>query len=142
MGLLDHLNNITYQKKFWDELDDKDKKSFNYYMINRFLSMEFDYIEVINYLQKYSSVLSNKDIYNLYVSFFPKKKVYNKYIKKLKVSKHDDVIYKVVQDRFDVSKKNVDEYIEILKSYPDVLFTMIVRSGIDEKKASKIVKKL
>lgn len=140
MGLLDHLNNITYKKTSWENLEDLDRKSFNPYMINRFLSMETEYIEIINFFQQYVYNLSNKIIYKLYLSFFPKKKSYNKYIKKSKENKYDERIYNVIQLRYNVSKKRANEYIRLLSK--DVLKNMIIKTGYDEKQANKLVKKL
>lgn len=140
MGLLDHLNNITYKKISWENLEDSDKKSFNPYMINRFLSMEIGYIEIVNFFQKYIYNLSNKTIYKLYLNFFPKKRLYNKYISKTKENKYDDRIYEVIQLRYNVSKQRADEYIQLLSK--DTLKNMIVKTGHDEKQANKMIKKI
>lgn len=140
MGLYDHLNNITYKKVSYEELGESDKKSFNPFMINRFLSMEPKYIDIINFFQLYIYNLSNKNIYKLYLNFFPKKKLYNKYIKKAKGNKHDEVLYEVLKLRYNISKRRADEYINLLSN--DVLKDMIVKTGYDEKQANKIIKKL
>ena len=42
--LFDHLANITWKKKPWSELTESDQKSFTPYLINRWLSMNPDYI--------------------------------------------------------------------------------------------------
>lgn len=140
MGLFDHLNNITFKKVSWDTLDRIDRKSFNYYMINRFLSMEVDYLEYINYFQKYSSLLPDKCIYDLYMKFFPKRKLYNKYIKKKSDSKYSDVLYDAIQRRFCVSKSQANDYIEILDK--DTMYNILIETGNDSKVSKKIIKSL
>ena len=52
MNLFDFLNQITYYKQPWDTFTDDDKAEFNTYMINRFISMNPDYVDVVNTIQK------------------------------------------------------------------------------------------
>ena len=51
MSLFDWLKEITSKKSDWDSFEDKDKETFNPYMIHRFLSMNEDYVELVNYIQ-------------------------------------------------------------------------------------------
>ena len=54
-NLFDHINAITSRQhsNYWDEITDEDKKSWSNYMVNRFLSMKMDWIELVNEVQKY-----------------------------------------------------------------------------------------
>lgn len=49
--VFDWLNEITVNKREWSEFNDEDKKEFNPYLINRFLSMNENYIELVNFVQ-------------------------------------------------------------------------------------------
>ena len=53
-SLFDHVNQITsvQNPNYWDEISDEDKKSWSNYMINRFLSMKSDWIDLVNEVQK------------------------------------------------------------------------------------------
>jgi hypothetical protein len=53
-SLFEHLSGIKEKKVKWDTLSEMDKKSFEPYMINRFLSMNIDLLPIINILQKYT----------------------------------------------------------------------------------------
>jgi hypothetical protein len=112
MTLWDHLNNITYGKKYWHQLNEAEKSTANLYMINRFVSMNYEYIELINESQKLNMTLPMA--YNLYVSLIPKQKTFFKYIKKtLKEEKSDSV--KLIAEVFKVSQREAKDYIKLLK---------------------------
>ena len=49
--IFDWLKEVSYNKSPWDSFSNEQKKSFEPYMINRFLSMNKEYIELINYIQ-------------------------------------------------------------------------------------------
>ena len=73
-SLFDHINQITTTQNpnYWDEISDEDKKSWSNYMVNRFLSMNSDWMELVNELQKYN--LQPKELYKLYTNILPKGK--------------------------------------------------------------------
>jgi hypothetical protein len=58
MGLFDWLNEITYSKRPWDNFTNEDKNEFNIFMIHRFISMNPDYIDVVNLIQKILNFMS------------------------------------------------------------------------------------
>jgi hypothetical protein len=80
--IFDLLSCLFDKKTKWNDLSDVDQKQFSPYMINRFISMDPDYIETVNYLQQYTLTgMRPKDVYNLYLDLLPKKKFWAKYIK-------------------------------------------------------------
>ena len=60
--LFDHIKAITsiQDPKYWDKLEEGDKKTWSNYMIHRFLSMNKDWIEVLSEIQPYTQVLEPK----------------------------------------------------------------------------------
>ena len=60
--LFDHINHIREKKteNYFDSLTDEDKKTFVNYMVNRFLSMDMNLVEVIDELQKHAVGLKPK----------------------------------------------------------------------------------
>jgi hypothetical protein len=111
MNLFDHLNNITYDKKYWNQLSDPDKETANLFMINRFVSMNYRYIELINESQILNMPLPMA--YNLYVSLIPRQKTFFKYIKKqLKEEKYDSV--ELIAKVFEISQKEAKDYMNLL----------------------------
>ena len=68
MKIFDWLKEITYRKRSWDSFSESDQKTFNTFIINRFLSMNSEWIDFLNDLQVYTMgiPLKTKDVYNLY----------------------------------------------------------------------------
>ena len=73
-SLFDHINQITkvQNPKYWEQISEEDKKTWSNYMVNRFLSMKPEWIELVNELQKYN--LEPKELYKLYTNVLPKSK--------------------------------------------------------------------
>ena len=65
--IFEHLAYLTNRKKDWNSLSEQDQKSFVPYLINRWLSMNPDLIEVVDVFQQYTiGPLSKKHVYQLY----------------------------------------------------------------------------
>ena len=70
--IFDHINHLTHKKKPWEDLSEADQKSFSPYIINRWLSMNPDLIEIVDMFQQYTiGPLSKKHVYQLYLDFLP-----------------------------------------------------------------------
>ena len=80
MTLFDWLKELTGKKRDWDSFSDKEKESFNPYMVNRFLSMHQPFIELVNYVQTIPYTEKEK-YYTVYKELLPKQNVWLKYIK-------------------------------------------------------------
>jgi len=80
MTLFDWLKELTGKKRDWDSFSDKERESFNPYMINRFLSMHQPFIELVNYVQTIPYT-DKKKYYTVYCGLLPKQNVWLKYIK-------------------------------------------------------------
>lgn len=79
-SIFDFIGCLTYNKTPWESLTESEQKMFEPFMIHRFISMNADYLELCNFIQKYSN-LSKKMVYKLYLDVLPKSKVYAPYIK-------------------------------------------------------------
>ena len=113
-SLFDHINQITsvQNPNYWDEISEEDKKSWSNYMVNRFLSMKTDWIELVNELQKYN--LKPKELYKLYTNILPKGKQWLKYTKGRNDMSHPNWLINVVVNHEQISKKEAIEYIDML----------------------------
>ena len=135
MTIFDWLNEISYNKTPWSSFTEKDQESFNRYMINRFISMKEDYIDIVNLVQKYP--LSNINLYNFYCKTIPKKKAFFRYIKPKK-DKMNDLLATILADEFNISKREVKDSQHLVKKG---LYTSVLRKrGIDEKQIKKLLK--
>ena len=127
MTIFEWINQILVHKKPWNSFTETDQKTFSPFIINRWLSMDEEFTEVVNYFQKYAiGTLEPREVYKWYSDFLPKGKRFNKYIKSKNKKKYDPELINVLCDYFEDSKSNVIEYIgfmnkkqlkEILKMY-------------------------
>ena len=122
MTLFDWLNQILLYKKDWEEFEESEKKTFNTFMINRFLSMSSDFIDAVNICQEYTYKMEDKDVYNLYKTLFPKQKKFLRYIKGSK-EKYSKKLLGFLSKHYEVSQREIVDYIKILDVEElDILF--------------------
>ena len=82
--LFDHIKQITEKvsKRLLESLSESEEKSFSTYLVNRYLSMNMNWIDFVNSLQKYTiGLLRPKEVYHVYEEFIPQGKVYLKWVK-------------------------------------------------------------
>ena len=113
MTLFDWLNQILLHKKNWEDFDESEQKTFNTFMINRFLSMSSDFVEAVNICQEHTYQMKEKDVYNLYKNLFPKQKKFLRYIKGKK-DKFPKKLLNFLSEHFQVSQREVTDYLDIL----------------------------
>ena len=115
MTIFDWVNQILVHKKPWDSFTVEEQKKFSPFIINRFLSMDKELIEIVNMFQPYAiGTLEPKDVYEFYRNLFPKGKRYNKYIKGKRDKKYDKELLELVSKHFEVSKNESKSYIDLL----------------------------
>lgn len=141
--LFDHINHIREKKteNYFDTLTDEDKKTFVNYMVNRFLSMDINLIEVIDQLQKHAVGLKPKDYYRVLREVVPQGRAFHKYIKSAKEEKNNSELVSLVSEHFEVSKQHADEYIDLFKSSSDgqaELEELCVKYGKEPKEIKKL----
>lgn len=141
-NIFEHISGITDKKAPWDVLSDADKKSFTPYIINRWLSMNMDFIELVNELQRYTiGQISSAETYKLYYDILPKQKQFNKYIKGKKADKYNPKLVELLSQHFAVSEKEAQEYIDI---YTDkdisALKDIVKKYGKTDKEVDKLLK--
>lgn len=141
--LFDHINHIREKKteNYFDTLTDEDKKTFVNYMINRFLSMDMNLIEVIDQLQKHSVGLKPKDYYRVLREVVPQGRAFHKYIKSAKEEKNNSDLVNLISEHFEVSKQHADEYIDLFKLTPEgttELEELCTKYGKESKEVKKL----
>jgi hypothetical protein len=142
MTIFNWLNQIFFYKKDWNKFTEAEQKIFQPYIINRFLSMNKDYIEIVNYFQKYSiGLLESKEIYKWYCSMLPKKKQWNKYIKGKREKKYDSWVIDIVKKHYAIGKKECIGCLELLyqtKEGKSNLKEILELYGTDPKEIQKL----
>ena len=139
MTIIDWMNQLLVHKKPWESFDDVDKKSFNSFIINRWLSMDKDFLEIVNYFQKYSiGTLEPREVYKWYCDMLPKGKRFNKYIKGKKEKKYDKELIDIMVKNFECAKLHVNEYLELISK--SELIEILKKYGLDDKKIKRLLK--
>ena len=82
MNPFDHIKNLHTKQRSWDDFNDEEKKSFNIFIINKALSMNPNYLDIVNMVQRYTNnMLNPKEVFNLYYNLLPNKFRFYKWIK-------------------------------------------------------------
>ena len=140
-SLFDHIKQITDHQKpnYWNDISDEDKKSWSNYMVNRFLSMKVDWIDIVNEVQKYN--LEPEIMYKLYTNIFPKGRQWLKYIKGDKKMKYPKWVYDIVAKHLQVSMREADDAVEMYEISAGgqaELADILGRYGIEQKEIRKL----
>jgi hypothetical protein len=135
--LFDWLNEITVTKTSPEKISEESWDKWNSYMIHRYLSMNMDYIDIVNYVQKINPQ-SKKQIYTIYREMIPKRKVWLKYIKNENKRNYQELA-EYIAENLSCSLGEADHYIDILKEtgVRQILWEM----GVNEEEANKLIKK-
>ena len=140
MTIIDWINQVLVHKKDWDSFSESDQKTFNTFIINRWLSMDPEFVEVVNYFQKYSiGTLESREVYKWYVDFLPKGKRFNKYIKGKKDKKYDPELINIMCEYFQCSKTDVKENLSLISK--EEVNQILEKYGTDPKKIKSICKR-
>ena len=140
-SLFDHIKQITdvQNPNYWDNISDEDKKSWSNYMVNRFLSMKMDWIDIVNEVQKYD--LEPETVYKLYTNIFPKGKQWLKYIKGDKKMKYPKWVYEIVSKHLQCSMREASDAVEmydISHGGQSELVDILIKYGKTEQECRKI----
>ena len=137
--LFQHLSGLKESKTPWDSLSVMDKKTFEPFMVNRFLSMNMGLLELVNELQKFTiGQLSPRDVYKMYLDFLPKRRSFDKYIKGKKDDKYNSNVLEYLAKYYQVSQREVRDYLEILSK--DDITEILLKYGLDKKEIKKWLK--
>lgn len=143
--LFDHLKAITNGSdiQYFDKLDQASQKTWSNFMITKYLSMNVDFIEVINELQQYTINLPPNILFKLYADIIPKGNVFLKYIKGIN-SNYNIQLVKLIAKHFSVSEKESSDYIYIFNRTDEginSLKSIVEKYGYSENEIKKMIKK-
>jgi hypothetical protein len=110
--LFEILNDIKNYKK-GNLLDNAEyEKDFNAFLIVRWLSMDNDNCDILNYINEFYDILTKKELYKLLVEMIPKNPGYIPFQKGVEEKSHEDI--KFVCEYYQCSKKEANEYIKLM----------------------------
>ena len=139
MTIFDWINQILVKKTHWNKFTEDEQKKFSPFIINRWLSMDKDFLEIVNYFQKYSiGTLEPREVYKWYCDMLPKGKRFNKYIKGKKDKKYNTELIDIMVMHFECSKSQVKDYLDLIAK--DELMEILEKYGMNEKTIKRLLK--
>jgi len=139
MTIFDWITQLLVTKKSWDSFTEDEQKKFSPFIINRFLSMDKEFLEIVNIFQKYAiGTLEPREVYKWYCDVLPKGKRFNKYIKGKRDKKYDKEFVKIICKYFECSKLQIQEYFELISK--EELKEILEMYGTESKKVNLWIK--
>ena len=139
MTIFDWINQMLVTKKHWNEFTEDEQKKFSPFIINRWLSMDKDFLEIVNFFQKYAiGTLEPREVYKWYCDILPKGKRFNKYIKGKKDKKYDSELISLLTNYFECSKVEVKQHLELIDKIE--LKEILEKYGKDKKTIKRLCK--
>ena len=135
MTLFDWVTEIKTKKRKWNTFSVTEQKTFSPYMIHRFLSMNQNYIELVNDFQKYYT-LEPKQVYEFYKEVIPKKRSFDKYIKAKKEETYPEWVIKILCEYFKESEIHIIEYLYLMEK--SELRAILEMYGTESKQIKKL----
>ena len=139
MTIFNWINEILVSKKHWNDFTEDEQKKFSPFIINRWLSMDNEFLEIVNFFQKYSiGTLEPREVYKWYCDMLPKGKRFNKYIKGKKDKKYNTELIDIMVTHFECSKSQVKDYLDLIAK--DELMEILEKYGMNEKTIKRLLK--
>ena len=128
-----------FPETHWNEFTEDEQKKFSPFIINRWLSMDKDFLEIVNFFQKYSiGTLESREVYKWYCDMLPKGKRFNKYIKGKKDKKYNAELIDMMTKHFECSKSQVKDYLDLIAK--NELIEILEKYGMNEKTIKRLLK--
>jgi hypothetical protein len=140
--IFDFIDGLTHKKKEWSKWSEMDQKKFAPFIVNRWLSMRMELVELVNEFQTYTiGLLRPQETYRLYHEFLPASKGYAKYIKGKSEDKYEKALIEQLAEHYQVSKAEATDYIDLMdKTQCERILIMYGYSEGDKKKLLKGIK--
>lgn len=135
-NVFDWVKEINTKKSPIESFSTEDWDQWNSYVIHRVLSMNPDYLELVNFAQTLPPT-SKKEIYSIYKEFIPKNNKWSKYVKSNVKSRNKDLI-DLLKDYYQLSKREVKEYLTLLDNKE--ILRILTQLGVEQKDAKKLIK--
>ncbi len=131
MNLFSWIDELFVKKRPWDSFSEAEQKKFSPFMVNRYLSMNNDFLPIVNHFQKLTiEIMPPSAVYRFYCSLLPKKKTYLKYLSGKK-NKTNEKVVPFIQEYFEVSKLQASEYYNLMTTV-DIKF-LVKKYGKTDK---------
>ena len=138
MNPFDFVKLLHTKDKQWDDFNDEEKKAFNVFIINRALSMNPDYLDLVNLVQRYTNgQLTPKEAYNVYMGLLPSRFKYFKWVKG-KSDKSNKDLLEIVAKHHEVSQREAADIVSFMPKKD--LKKWLKSLGLQDKDIKKLAK--
>lgn len=137
MTPFDFLKLIHNKKVKWEGLNEDEQKAYNTFIINRALSLNSDYLDIVNKIQQHTP--TSKESFKYLQSMTNDKFKYNKWIKGQKNKSYNPQLLALLSGYFECSAKQAEDYLSILDKKETK--TLLKHIGVQEGEIKKLLKK-
>ena len=123
MTPFDWVKQITVEKREWNSFTEEEQSNFNPFIINKALSFNKDYIQVVEMAMVYP--MPPQKLYEFYRDVIPKKPIWSKWVKGQ--VNFDEEELKFISEYFECSQR---ESKDIVKTFQEMKFRTWVVSRI------------
>lgn len=144
-NIIAHLEAILlekYDRNYYNNIGDKDRKTFSAAKIHHYLSLSPAFILIVNEIQKYD--IPNEMLYKLYHHLLPKEKGHMDVIKARKQKKQKKDLIELLCKHYQVSQREARDYINIFYEKPEWTKRIVQIAkmyGKTEKQITKLLTK-
>lgn len=137
MTPFDFLKKVHDKKLKWEDLTEDQQKVYNTFIINKALSFNSNYLDIVNRIQHYTP--SPKESFKYLQSMTNDKFRYNKWIKGQKTKSFNPQLIAIVSTYLECSSKQAGDYLGILEKKE--IKTMLKQIGLQENDIKSLLKK-
>ena len=141
--IFEFLDDLTVKKTPTDNIELHEWKAYSTFMMNRWISMDPNLVEIVAETQRYTATISPVLNYLFYRDILPKKKLYLKYIKSQR-DPEDKLsgVVNLLASKLSISKTEAFEYVTILleRGEKERLIEFVESAGFTSAEAKKMVK--
>ena len=137
MTPFDFLKLIHNKSIKWGSLNEDEQKAYNTFIINKALSFNPNYLDIVNKIQHYTP--TPKESFKYLQSMTSDKFRYNKWIKGQKTKSFNPHLVAIVSAHLECSSKQAEDYLHILEKKE--IKTLLKQIGLQEGDIKKLLKK-
>jgi len=133
---------FSKDSNYYDKLTESEKKLYNIFMINRYISSNYNYIELVNEWQKYSFMVNDRINFKFYQNILPDKNEFLKYQKYSGIEKYNSELLKYVSKYFEISTNTAKYYVSrylLNNDTKEELISILQSFGLDKRKILEMI---
>ena len=140
MNPFDFLKLVHDKKVKWEDLNEEEQKGWNTFIINRALSFNSDYLNIVNNIQPYTSgQLTPAEIFKYYQDILPTNFRFKKWIKGKKDKPYKPELLALLSGYFECSCKQSEDYLNIMNKKD--IKSLLNSIGLQDSEMKKLLKK-